>query len=226
LGDHTKLEFSPSGREHGSGAASGQTIAVIANVAWTATADAAWITITGGGNGNGTVTYSIAANGGPNPRTGTITISGGGLTRTFTVNQAGTVTGPVNDLFANRIAVTGTNLVLNATNVGATKEPGEPRHANNPGGKSIWWSWVAPVSGVVTLNTAGSNFDTLLGLYTGTSVSNLVVRASNDNASNSFKTSVILYPVVAGTEYQIAVDGANGDAGEVVLSLSLMGFGP
>jgi hypothetical protein len=47
------------------------------NCAWTATSDAAWITITAGasGTGNGTVSYSVAANTGPE-RTGVITIAG------------------------------------------------------------------------------------------------------------------------------------------------------
>lgn len=51
---------------------------------WTATSNAAWITITGGTpkTGNGTATYSVAANTGP-ARSGTITIAG----LTFTVTQ-------------------------------------------------------------------------------------------------------------------------------------------
>jgi len=56
---------------------------------WTATSNAAWITITGGssGTGNGTVTYNVAANTGA-VRTGTITIAG----QTFTVIQGTTST--------------------------------------------------------------------------------------------------------------------------------------
>ncbi|MCG3192800.1 MAG: hypothetical protein DIJKHBIC_02047 [Thermoanaerobaculia bacterium] len=53
--------------------------------AWTASANEAWITLTGGGTGSGTgpVTYGVAANAGP-ARTGTITAA----QQTFTVNQA------------------------------------------------------------------------------------------------------------------------------------------
>jgi len=85
------LAISPASRDHASTSASGQTIGVTANVAWTATRTDAWITITGGdaGTGNGTVTYSISANSVMTPRSGTITVDGGGITRTFTVNQAG-----------------------------------------------------------------------------------------------------------------------------------------
>ena len=58
--------------------------------AWTASSNAAWITVTsasgGGGTGNGTVTYSVAANTGA-ARTGSITIAG----QTFTVTQAAAI---------------------------------------------------------------------------------------------------------------------------------------
>ena len=91
--DEDTLEISPSSRDHTSAAASGQTIAVSANVSWTATEGLSWVTITGGasGSGNGTVTYSVDANAGA-ARSGAITVSGGGITRTFTVNQAQTTT--------------------------------------------------------------------------------------------------------------------------------------
>ena len=53
--------------------------------AWTATSNAAWITVTSGasGTGNGSVGFSVGANSGP-ARGGTITVAG----QTFTVNQA------------------------------------------------------------------------------------------------------------------------------------------
>ncbi len=84
------LTISPSSRTHTSAAAAGQTIGVTANVSWTATSGAAWLTVTGGssGSGNGTVTYSVAANGVAAARGGTITVSGGGLTRTYSVAQS------------------------------------------------------------------------------------------------------------------------------------------
>jgi fibronectin-binding autotransporter adhesin len=56
-----------------------------AGCAWTASSNAAWITVTSGASGVGTgpVGYSVAANNGTSARTGTITIAG----RTFTVDQ-------------------------------------------------------------------------------------------------------------------------------------------
>src|SRR5207249_1437574 len=87
---------------------------------------------------------------------------------------------PANDNFANRFSLTnflfaiGTNTffltnTVNAHNQNATKELGEPNHAGNSGGHSVWWQWKSPVTATVTLDTIGSSFDTLLAVYTGTS---------------------------------------------------------
>ena len=82
------ITLAPTYRLHSALAAAGQTIAVTASGAWTATVNQAWIEITSGGTGtgNGTVTYRVEANGGA-IRSGTITVAGGGTSRTFAVNQ-------------------------------------------------------------------------------------------------------------------------------------------
>ena len=53
-------------------------------------------------------------------------------------------TGPANDNFANAQVISGASGTVTATNVGAGKEAGEPDHADNPGGASIWYAWTAP----------------------------------------------------------------------------------
>src|SRR5262245_16073577 len=67
-----------------------------------------------------------------------------------------------NNNFNNRITLVGTNVTATSTNVGADKQSGEPNHAGNAGGASLWWSWTAPGSGEVQITTDGSDFDTLL----------------------------------------------------------------
>ena len=132
---------------------------------------------------------------------------------------------PINDSFANRITLTGNSASTTGTTVNATKQTGEPKHAGNAGGKSVWWTWTAPASGTVTIDTTGSNFDTLLATYTGTSVSALtgVANGSNDdNPVGNTTTSLVKFSAVAGTVYQIAVDGYNGLSGNVALHLNLV----
>jgi hypothetical protein len=129
-----------------------------------------------------------------------------------------TTANPGNDNFVNRIALNGATVTAGGTNVGSTKESGEPNHAGNVGGKSVWWTWTAPETAVYSISTAGSSFDTLLGVYTGTSVSGLTFVAGNDNASSAL-TSLVTFSAIAGTTYQIAVDGRDGASGTVSLAV-------
>jgi hypothetical protein len=131
----------------------------------------------------------------------------------------------VNDSFANRTTITGPSVTLTATNKGATKEAGEPNHAGNVGGKSIWYTWSAPASGKVTIDTTGSNFDTLLAVYTGASVSTLTAvpgGANDDSPAGGTTTSKVSFNVTAGTTYQIAIDGYGGVYGNITLHLALV----
>ncbi|MGO4885789.1 MAG: BACON domain-containing protein [Bryobacteraceae bacterium] len=72
----------------GSGAGMGNVF-LSASASWTATSNAAWLTVAPGstsGSGNALVTFSYGANFSPSAQTGTLTIAG----LTFTVTQAGT----------------------------------------------------------------------------------------------------------------------------------------
>src|SRR2546422_3037980 len=88
---------------------------------------------------------------------------------------------PSNDNFAFCEFTGGANGSVTGSTRSATKETGEPNHAGNSGGHSIWYCWTAPDSGSVTFDTIGSNFDTLLAVYTRDTVSGLTAKASNDD---------------------------------------------
>jgi hypothetical protein len=126
---------------------------------------------------------------------------------------------PANDNFANRILIVGSMFSVSGVNSNATKEFSEPNHGGNAGGKSVWWRWTAPFSGRVTVSTAGSNFDTLLAVYTGSAVNGLTTINSNDNDGTNV-TSRMSFSCVAGTAYAIAVDGRGGAAGNIVLTIA------
>src|SRR5437879_10634727 len=130
---------------------------------------------------------------------------------------------PSNDAFANAQPLSGSAGSVTGSNAGASKESGEPNHAGDPGGHSVWYRWTAPSSGSVTIDTLGSNFDTLLGVYTGNSVSSLTTIASNDDISSTIKQSRVSFTPMAGATYQIAVDGWNGDAGNITLNWTQSG---
>jgi len=83
---------------------------------------------------------------------------------------------------------------------------------------SIWWSWQAPDNGVVTISTAGSDFDTTLAAYTGSSVGSLNEVASNDDFAGL--TSQIVFAVSTGTTYAIAVDGFGSSEGIIEIAVN------
>jgi len=132
----------------------------------------------------------------------------------------GPVVRPPNDTFTNRIVVAGSSLVVTGANVRATRETGEPQHAGQIGERSVWWSWTVPNSGSFAVLTEGSSFDTLLGVYTGISVTNLSLVASNNDASPpAVRTSLVIFDATAGQAFQIAVDGFEGAIGNIVLQI-------
>ena len=123
-----------------------------------------------------------------------------------------------------------TNRLLSAsgsasgTNNFATRETGEPLHAGKPGSNSVWYSWTAPAKGVATFRTTGSTFDTLLGIYTGTNVGNLVTVVSDED-SGGFLTSKASFNASNGVTYHVAIDGLNGQQGGYVLRWELLEIG-
>lgn len=88
----------------------------------------------------------------------------------------------------------------------ATKEPGEPNHAGNAGGASVWFRWTATLTGTATFSTEGSNYDTLLAAYQETPSGSLVQVAADNNSGNN-STSVVNFSVTAGDSVLLAVDG-------------------
>jgi hypothetical protein len=127
------------------------------------------------------------------------------------------------DDFITALPISGEAATIVSSNVGMTKEPGEPNHAGNPGGKSIWWRWTAPSSKQVTLTTAGTPFNTLLGVYTGNTVAALTKIASDSNSGGLTNRSIVKFAATSGQTYFIAVDGLNAASGRLNLSLSAGG---
>lgn len=120
---------------------------------------------------------------------------------------------PANDSFANPTVITltqGNSTSLKGHNTNATRETGDPRQGDNPGGRTVWWRWTAPSSGSVKLDTKGSYYDTTLGVYTGSTLSALTKVADNDDINPGVvQASDLSFTVSAGTVYQICIDGFN-----------------
>jgi hypothetical protein len=107
--------------------------------------------------------------------------------------------------------------VVTGSNQGATAQPGEPTHAGEGGGHSVWWRWRAPASGDTLIGTLGSDFDTVLGVYRGRSVRSLNPIAANDDGPDLGVLRLVRIDDESGVNYRIAVDGYRGAAGNITL---------
>ena len=120
---------------------------------------------------------------------------------------------PDNDQLADAAPITG-SLYSGSWSYMATKEAGEPAHAGQPGGASVWWAWTATANGPTTFDTCSQypdTADTLLAVYTGSSYPLTPVASNDDTARCGLgKSSLVTFDAVAGTTYKIAVDDKSG----------------
>ena len=131
---------------------------------------------------------------------------------------------PANDNFANSSALTGSTAQASGSLAEATAEVNEPDHNGVSGPtRSVWYSWSAPANGSVTINTCGSNNDTVLAVYTGATLPTLVEVDSDDDGANcpsgNGLESEVTFAATMGTVYRIAVDGFGGDSADFFLNL-------
>jgi hypothetical protein len=120
-----------------------------------------------------------------------------------------------NDNLENCVIVAGMNGTASGSTRGSTRQADEPVHASVAGNGSIWYCWTAPTDGPYTFDTIGSEFDTVLAIYTGASYP--LTSVASDNDSGPFNTSRVLFQAQSNLTYQIAVDGVNDAQGAVQL---------
>ncbi|MEN9546133.1 MAG: hypothetical protein RLZZ356_865 [Verrucomicrobiota bacterium] len=87
---------------------------------------------------------------------------------------------PPNDHFLHHTPVTGAETIGVTDTLRATREPGEPLHADLWGGHSLWWRWDAPIDGDVRITADGSPMDTLLTGVTGQALGGLPPVVASD----------------------------------------------
>lgn len=129
---------------------------------------------------------------------------------------------PMNDDFNDSMFTGGLPLTLMGNNVGATVEPDEQQLELTD--NTVWWFFLAPVDGMVTVNTFGSDFDTVLHIFDGfapaVSVADLNPVTDNDQAGGTDQSEVT-FAVVMGAPYEIRVGGVMGAEGNIVLNVAV-----
>jgi hypothetical protein len=125
---------------------------------------------------------------------------------------------PANDNFANAAVLTGLPATTTmATNREATRQTSEPDETEGSGGASVWWNWTAPTSGWVEINTLDSSFDSVLAVYTGSSLTGLNLVEWNDETEQNSRSRV-KFQAISGTVYRIQVQGWLAVSGDITLS--------
>ena len=125
-----------------------------------------------------------------------------------------------NDDFSAATVISGATGTTTGDTTGATQEVDEPEFLKSNGnGKSIWWRWTAPETGRFVFDTVGTGKDTILGVYTGTTLVDLAAEAEADQGVPNSNESRVVFSATAGTEYFVAVDvWAEEDVGSVTLN--------
>ncbi len=141
-------------------------------------------------------------------------------------------TPPPNDNYSNRIALTGNDITFSGTLAGATIEDSQETTAfvtllGNAPTQSVWWSWTAPVSTVLTLQILSSTLDysqsrsisqypyrTIVAVYTATNGSKSPVGLVQPPLGLQiidfrFAPETMSLAVTAGVEYEIQLIGTN-----------------
>lgn len=163
-----------------------------------------------------------------------------GITGTLTGFQANThlselleIDLPDNDELADAFELASS---ATGSNSRGTTEPFESDIENFDGSggdarRSVWWKGIATVDGMLSVNTFGSDFDTVLHVYRiacspvhGCSryqTEDLELIDWNDD-SGGFQSSVST-PVIAGEEVLIRVSGFNGAMGDIQIAADGLG---
>ncbi len=147
-----------------------------------------------------------------------------GGTVVLNVNPAG------NDLFSKADLLRGNNGETAASLEKAEREPGEPEHAGNPGGHSVWYRWVAPADGLASFDAKSTEFPALLAVYTGETMDTLTpvidAAAGGSTAHTVSPPNRLEFVASVGKTYYIAIDGKDGAQGAFKLGWDLDGKPP
>ena len=151
--------------------------------------------------------------------------SGGNSTYVLVDNFSYDVGPPANDQCAGAIALTDSTPY--SMNTGSATSTGDPIPICGSGvSNGVWFTFTPSMSGVVSIYTCGSDYDTVVQVYTGTCASPAQVAGGcNDDSglcSSGNRQSYVRFIGSAGTTYRILVDGYDGASGNLTVTASVV----
>jgi hypothetical protein len=102
--------------------------------------------------------------------------------------------------------------------LGATLQADEPRPCGQLG-NTVWYSLTPAAPATITIDTFGSDFDTVVAAYTGSDLNSLLEAGCNDDAEATLQ-SEISFVASGGTTYHIQAGGFRGDVGDLVINIA------
>jgi hypothetical protein len=119
---------------------------------------------------------------------------------------------PTNDNLVNAQQISSPTGSITGNNSTATGEIGEQSNYQ----KSVWYAFTSASSGAYTFDTVGTEFDSTLTVYTGSTYETLTQIAYNDDYNGL--TSKVVINATAGTTYRIRLSGLGGFGGPFYLN--------
>ena len=111
---------------------------------------------------------------------------------------------------------------VSGSTIQATTESGEPLFCGSKAmGKTVWFKVIPDAAGALTVTTTGSDFDTMLAIYTGSSLPGLQQSGCNDDAGGSDQTSRLFLMVTGGETYYFQLGGYQSASGQFNLQAAL-----
>lgn len=139
-------------------------------------------------------------------------------------------TSPINDRWFDSLSLEGEHSLVSIDTFAAT-DVSDPIRLKDGAGTTVWFRWTAPTNAGprghrVYLNTAGSDFDTAIGVFVTNQIGDWILKAYTNDSDfgQSDRFSLLSFVPTASETYYIAVDGNQSGfarARDTVGSLSL-----
>ena len=125
-----------------------------------------------------------------------------------------------NDRPETAAPVSGGRTAYAGSTVSAPADDGATAPSCASGDAAVWWYLRATASGTVAASTAGSDFDTVLSVWSVGADGRPAAQVACDDDGGGAGTSALAVSVAAGGLYLVRVSGRDGASGEVALSVS------